>query len=671
MPQSVIFRLNRAAIADGRKHAVRFAGGPDIVIDIEGARALPDFIVPADEVILEDAGAVQELQPVPDVAIEGGNDVPVEIVANEDAPQDIPQQDVPLIEINAIEDAQDVPPDNPQEPSELQRSLRDAFRIPPPAAVLHMSVKAALRDHPAAAETAIQAELKQMLAMNVWTPVYKKDLTEAERKSIIRSSMFCKEKFLPSGAFEKMKARLVAGGHMQDKSLYSELSSSTVSTSFVYLVASLAAKEKRIVVTVDITAAYLHAHMKHGVVVYMHVSKTLFDMLCVLDGSYMKYVCPDGGCIVRLDKALYGCVESAALWGADISDTLICDGYARNRYEVCCYNKLYVDNVQITCLIHVDDLFISSTSQSAIDALLLLLKNKYIDIKVNTGDQLGYLGLVFDFSKAGYVSITAPGFVTDLLLKCRESGCMVSPATEHLFEARDPSVAELVNVNDRVYFHSEVAKLLYIGKRIFPEILVAIAYLTTRINVVDKDDMIKLARVQGYVNSVRDRGIRLHIGAGPIIVRAHVDAAYGVHVDGKSHTGCIVTVGDGGAVYFRSAKQKIVSKSSAEAELIAASDSTNVPLHIANFLRDQGYIIPPVILYQDNKSTISLLGRGYSTSDLTKHISIRYFWIKERTVENELVIEFCPSARMFANVLTKPLGGRQFLAERNSITGWF
>jgi len=175
--------------------------------------------------------------------------------------------------------------------------------------------------------------------------------------------------------------------------------------------------------------------------------------------------------------------------------------------------------------------------------------------------------------------------------------------------------------------------------------------------------MLKLTRVHKYINYVRDRGIRLHIG-DTITVRAYVDAAYGVHADGKSHTGCMVIVRDDGGVYFKSAKQKIVAKSSTEGELIAGSDSCNVPLHLAEFLRYQGYTVPPVILYQDNKSAIALFARGYSTSDLTKHISIRYFWIKERTDAGEVVIVYCPTAMMFANVLTKPLGGRQFLLER-------
>jgi hypothetical protein len=171
--------------------------------------------------------------------------------------------------------------------------------------------------------------------------------------------MFCKEKFLPLGIFEKIKARLVAGGHMQDKALYSGLNSETVGTSFVYLVASLAAREKRIVVTIDITGAYLHADMKYDVIVHVHINKTLLDMICDLDKSYASYTCPDGGCIVRLDKALYGCVEPASLWGDHIMATLISDGYARNRYQGCCYNKIFIDNIQITVAIHVDDLLVT------------------------------------------------------------------------------------------------------------------------------------------------------------------------------------------------------------------------------------------------------------------------------------------------------------------------
>lgn len=46
-----------------------------------------------------------------------------------------------------------------------------------------------------------------------------------KKNSIIRLQMFLKEKNLPTGVFEKLKARSVAGGNQQDKDLYEEISS--------------------------------------------------------------------------------------------------------------------------------------------------------------------------------------------------------------------------------------------------------------------------------------------------------------------------------------------------------------------------------------------------------------------------------------------------------------
>jgi replicative superfamily II helicase len=155
-----------------------------------------------------------------------------------------------------------------------------------------------------------------------------------------------------------------------------------------------------------------------------------------------------------------------------------------------------------------------------------------------------------------------------------------------------------------------------------------------------------------------------------MVVQAHIDASYGVHGNGKSHTGCKVTIGKSGASYFRSAKQKIVTKSSTEAELVALSDSANVPIHIARFLRAQGYAVPSVILYQDNKSAMALIAKGYSTSDLTKHISLRYFWVTEKVQDGTVVLVYCPTLEMHSNSLTKPVQGKQFIKERAGMTGW-
>ena len=90
----------------------------------------------------------------------------------------------------------------------------------------------------------------------------------------------------------------------------------------------------------DITGAYLNANMS-DVIVHMKIDKTITKMLVDIDRSYVKYLHFDGGCIVKSDKALYGCVESAALWGDHIKGTLLRVGFIQNPHEVCCYNKLY------------------------------------------------------------------------------------------------------------------------------------------------------------------------------------------------------------------------------------------------------------------------------------------------------------------------------------------
>ncbi len=61
-------------------------------------------------------------------------------------------------------------------------------------------------------------------------------------------------------------------------------------------------------------------------------------------------------------------------------------------------------------------------------------------------------------------------------------------------------------------------------------------------------------------------------------------------------------IGEGGPVYNKSSKQKIVTKSSTEAELDGLSDSVSQALNMRNFLVAQGYVIGPIIIHQDNMS---------------------------------------------------------------------
>jgi phage I-like protein len=153
----------------------------------------------------------------------------------------------------------------------------------------NISVRDALRTKGDEAKRVILKDIQQMLTLRVIRPVHRAQLSESQRRATIRSSMFFKAKYLPDGTFDKLKARLVAGGDQQDKTLYDELSSATVSTSSVFTLASIAAYEKRSVAVVDIAGAFLNASMEGSIPVHMRLDRTMSDFLITLDPTYQTF----------------------------------------------------------------------------------------------------------------------------------------------------------------------------------------------------------------------------------------------------------------------------------------------------------------------------------------------------------------------------------------------
>jgi hypothetical protein len=204
-----------------------------------------------------------------------------------------------------------------------------------------------------------------------------------------------------------------------------------------------------------------------------------------------------------------------------------------------------------------------------------------------------------------------------------------------------------------------------------PDCLTAVSFLSTRVTKPDVDDSSKLVRLLKYIRKTRERGIVIKVGSRGMVVRQFIDVAYGVHYDGKSHTGNAVIIGDAGLVMAKSTKQKIVVKSSTEGELVGLSDAANGGIHMRNFLGAQGYKIGPLVIYQDNLGTVAMAKKGRSTSERTRHIDIRHFWLKERVDTKEVVIDPIPGEDMGpANVLSKALQGAQFQKERRELTNW-
>ena len=191
----------------------------------------------------------------------------------------------------------------------------------------------------------------------------------------------------------------------------------------------------------------------------MKIDPTLASIFIAIDSSYERFLLPDGSIIVELLKALYGCVESAKLWYDLLSSTLLADGFIVNPLDPCIFNKI-VDGLQITVVVYVDDIFISSLNKSAIDSLEFLLREKFIDITIRDGLIHSYLGMTWDFSSPKSVSISMSGYVADFNDFAGISGSFLTPATESLFNIRD---SPLLSDDAAERFHTLTAKLLYLS----------------------------------------------------------------------------------------------------------------------------------------------------------------------------------------------------------------
>ena len=140
-----------------------------------------------------------------------------------------------------------------------------------------------------------------------------------------------------------------------------------------------------------------------------------------------------------------------------------------------------------------------------------------------------------------------------------------------------------------------------------------------------------------------------------------------VYITIPTQTGAVMTLGKGVAI-AASLKQKINTRSSTEAEVVAVDDIIGHVLWTNHFLREQGYVTKDTIIYQDNRSAILLEKNGRASSGKrTKHMNVRYFFITDKVKNKEVTIEYRPTDDMVADFFTKPLQGQKFFKFRDLI----
>jgi hypothetical protein len=277
--------------------------------------------------------------------------------------------------------------------------------------------------------------------------------------------------------------------------------------------------------------------------------------------------------------------------------------------------------------------------------------------------------MILDFSKEGNVMVNMIEYIKTIISYFPEEiiATQASPAADHLFTVRDKSKATPLPEEQARVFHHATAPVLFLNARARRHIQPCTAFLTTCVKSPDKEDWGKLKRLLGYLKGTLHMTLVL-LEDSLTLSCWWVDAAYAVHSDMKGHTGAGMSFGQGMALSY-SWKHKIVTKSSTEAELVGVDDSLGHILWARYFMQAQGYEMKALLIYQDNMSAMLLKTNGKaSSSKCTKYIKGKYFYIKHKINQGDIVVEHCPTKQM-SDINTKPKQGAFFCKFRGHMMG--
>jgi hypothetical protein len=296
--------------------------------------------------------------------------------------------------------------------------------------------------------------------------------------------------------------------------------------------------------------------------VFMVLDKNLAERAVDSMPDLKEFIGADGKLVVRVDKAMYGLIQSAKLWYNELTGFLMSQGFRKCISDDCILVKRMPNGESVTVVLYVDDILVMGKIKEDRYWVKSILEDRCKKITSEEGQKFTYLGMTIVRKQDGF-QVCMRAYIEDILkLYGKIAKACVTPAKPGLF---------VVNANeqkvDSVIFHSIVAKLLYLGKQGRPDILLPVQFLCTRVKAPTVSDQRKLERVLGFLQLTKAWS-RIFDNSKFNKVETYIDASFAIHVDGKSQSGSMVFLGNT-LVHEGCRKQRLITRNSTEAELVA------------------------------------------------------------------------------------------------------
>jgi len=487
---------------------------------------------------------------------------------------------------------------------------------------------------------AITEELNAHRENKTWEIV-----TKTPNMREISAKWVFKVKHNADGSIERYKARLVARGFVQKKGVdYNEVFSPVVRMDSIRLLFSVCAQYEMHFKQFDITTAFLNGDIEEEL--YLDPP----EGLTVPEGS-----------TCRLRRSLYGLKQAPRCWNTKFSEMLRTFKMRQTASDPCVYVSKGDERLYLA--LYVDDGLIFAENTSSINKLLEYLT---LHFKVKSVESHCFVGVEIVRDMEGKsIFLHQSGYIKRILEKfnmAHSNGAPTPLEVGHSLNRQETLDTEPV---EDVPYPEALGSLLYCATGTRPDIAQALSILSKYSREPRSQHWQAVKRVFRYLRSTTDYGLLYRKIENPKVV-CYSDADWAGDQDNRKSTSGMVTFLTSGPISFRAQQQSVVALSTTEAEYIAASEAVKDLIWIQRFVKELKLDVAKSLLLCDNESALKLI-RNPEFHQRTKHIEIRFHFIREKFEEGKFDLEHICSKDQRADVFTKALSADRFRTLRDSI----
>lgn len=435
-----------------------------------------------------------------------------------------------------------------------------------------------------------------------------------------------------SGGIERYKARFVARGFSQRAGVdYFDVYAPVVHSDSLRLLFALCAQFKLKFKQFDVATAFLSGEVE--------------EELYVQPPEGLKI--PEGH-TCRLVKSLYGLKQAPKCFNNKFTEMVLKFGLHRTYSDPSVF--VTRQGPLIMLALYVDDGIIFAIKEETIDELIDYLTEHF---EIKTVHSSYYLGIEIEQLEDGSIFLHQNGYAHRVLEKFGfKEGRGAQAPIEVGHDLNKPATLEM-EVYDCPYAEL-LGSLNYLATRTRPDLCYALSVLSKYTDCPRELHWKALKRVLRYVRATTSYGLYYQATDAPRLL-CYTDSDYaGDQSNSKSTSGMVLFINTG-PICFRSQQQPTVAISTTEAEYISASMAIRELLWVKQFLKEIRLKVDHhAMLLCDNQSAIHLV-RNSSLHQKTKHIQIKWHFIREKFAEGLFEIEYVQSELQKADILTKAL----------------